>query len=93
VQAIVLYPFVFFSAPRELVSEAVICHEMIHVRQVRRHGWVPFYVKYLWEYFSLRAKGAGKREAYHGISFEREAYHLASREELSESERREAELA
>lgn len=92
-QAIVLYPFVFFSAPRELVSEAIICHEMIHVRQVRHHGWARFYAKYLWEYFSLRIKGADQRAAYLGISFEREAFRLANLAELSEAERREAGLA
>lgn len=93
VQAIVLYPYVLFSATKEKVSPLLLKHEMVHVRQVRREGWIRFYAAYLREYFALRLRGKSRDEAYRKISFEREAYASAGQIELSEAEKKETGLA
>lgn len=72
VHAIVLYPFIFFAEKNP--GEVLMNHEMIHVEQIRRLGFVKFYYQYLKQYFFLRLKGSSHHQAYHGISFEQEAY-------------------
>lgn len=49
-------------------------HELVHVRQVRRHGVIAFYCRWLSEYFANRFRGVSSHEAYRRISFEREAF-------------------
>jgi len=49
----VLYPFMLFAYPRNDVSDSLFRHELEHVDQVRRDGWLHFYIKYLywlWKY-------------------------------------------
>ncbi len=72
VNAIVLYPFIFFAEKNP--SSELINHELIHVDQIRRHGFMGFYFLYLKEYLSHRKNGQGHDEAYRNISFEKEAY-------------------
>lgn len=74
----VLYPFMFFSLPREEVSDVLFRHEMEHVYQVMRDGWWTFYIKYLYRL---------ARFGYMGNMYEVEAY---SREDepLTPTERR-----
>lgn len=60
----VLYPFVLFKHPREDVTDTLFRHELEHVYQVRRMGWLVFYVKYLW---------LGMRHGYANHPFEAEA--------------------
>ncbi len=62
---------------------------MIHVRQVRRLGWLRFYGSYLLEYFKHRCRGLGHAAAYLELSFEKEAYANQDRIELSDAETRE----
>lgn len=44
----VLYPFMIFRAKKAGVSDVLFRHELEHVYQVRRDGWLVFYVKYLY---------------------------------------------
>ncbi len=44
----VLYPFMLFSEAQEDVNDRLFRHELEHVYQIRRMGWLVFYVKYLW---------------------------------------------
>lgn len=72
VDGIVLYPCMFFSEERPSVK--TINHELIHIQQVRRDGFIRFYFNYLKEYYQFRFKGFAHREAYLAISYEVEAY-------------------
>lgn len=78
VEGIVLYPWVFFAKTEAGVSRQTLLHEMVHVRQVREHGWMGFYGKYLREYARNLAKYKNHYEAYRRISFEDEAYRMQS---------------
>jgi hypothetical protein len=72
VNGIVLYPFIFLAPkkpPRWLIN-----HELIHVQQIRKHGFLGFYRRYLVEYFENRRTGLDHHSAYRGIIFEREAF-------------------
>lgn len=62
----------FFSEERPGVK--TINHELIHIQQVRRDGFIRFYFNYLKEYSQFRFKGINHREAYLSISYEVEAY-------------------
>lgn len=84
-----LYPYVLFSEPRDQVEARVLTHEMIHVRQVRRTGWLKFYAKYLNEYLAARFNGARHATAYAAISFEQEAYRNETLTSLSHNELKE----
>lgn len=57
-----LYPFVFL-APWWTIQD--LRHELIHVWQVRRDGWLRFYVTWLWQRLV---------RGYRYISVELEAY-------------------
>lgn len=70
----VLYPFVLYASSNP--GPRLRKHEMVHVQQIRRHGVVPFYLRYVLEYLWLRARGYGHHAAYRGISFEKEAFSL-----------------
>lgn len=75
VEAITLYPFIFFSGTRnwELVHDT-IAHEYVHILQVRKLGWFRFYASYLWIYFRNRFQGMSADEAYYAVPYEQEAY-------------------
>ena len=53
--------------------EALLWHELAHVRQINRLGAARFYWRYFAEYFANRRAGMTTTEAYGNISFEREA--------------------
>ena len=53
--------------------EPIVRHELVHVRQLLRHGIVRFYWRYLGEYVRSRRRGLSHDAAYRSISFEREA--------------------
>jgi hypothetical protein len=46
---ITIYPFIFFKRRREEVTDTLFRHEMQHIYQVQKLGWIRFYVSYLWE--------------------------------------------
>lgn len=57
------------------LDEVVLNHERIHTRQMTELLIVPFYIIYVLEWAIRTIVNGGKGiEAYHSISFEREAY-------------------
>lgn len=54
--------------------EALLWHELTHVRQMREAGLLRFGWRYLCEYLRNRRSGMGSAEAYRNISYEREAF-------------------
>ena len=72
-QAMVLMPGVMLAFIPQL-SEDVLNHEAIHVRQMWELGVVFFYLWYGIEYLYHRWVGKTHLAAYKAISFEREAF-------------------
>jgi hypothetical protein len=62
--------------------DRLIRHELAHVKQVGRLGFLRFLFRYVREYVSNRRRGFKAAEAYRRISFEEEAF-AAEREELT----------
>ena len=62
-----------------LVGDRMINHESIHTAQMKEMLWIFFYLWYIVEWFIKLFKYGdsnedGRGDAYHNISFEREAY-------------------
>jgi hypothetical protein len=55
-------------------SEALIRHELVHVRQTRELGVLQFLRRYVAEYVRNRRLGMTHDHAYRAISFEAEAF-------------------
>lgn len=55
-------------------SDALLHHELVHVRQMRELGLLRFVWRYVREYFRNRLAGMSSDDAYRNISFEREAF-------------------
>ena len=72
VQAITIYPFIFYY--NKIPSRILMQHEMIHIDQVRKHGWLKFYITYFLEFFKLYLRYKDWDKAYFSISYEKEAY-------------------
>jgi hypothetical protein len=67
VAGITLYPFVFLDRSIEDARKCnLVQHEWIHVRQVRKIGWLNFYSMYLYTWLC--------GVMYADIFFEKEAY-------------------
>lgn len=49
-------------------------HEYCHTKQMKRDGYVYFYIRYLYEYVRGLIKYKDSRMAYHNVSYEVEAY-------------------
>ncbi len=58
---------------RSAGSSRLLRHELVHVRQWRRHGAVGFLVRYLGPYLGWRLRGYPHKAAYRRIPFEIEA--------------------
>lgn len=43
--AFVFYPWIFINNPND---KKLLAHELVHVMQVQRDGWLHFYLKYLY---------------------------------------------
>lgn len=86
VGAITLYPFILFNMTRqEAIDNYTLDHEFVHVRQVRKLGWLRFYASYLWKYIKGLVKTRSHTVAYFCISYEQEAY-AAGRIEFTDAE-------
>ncbi len=77
--ALTLYPWVLISKPKHKATTQLdrdtLKHEMVHVRQARRHGLVMFYLLYVYCLLLLLYKcGGNLYEAYMKHPFEQEAY-------------------
>jgi hypothetical protein len=70
--AIVFGRRIFLATSTDPPAE-LLAHELTHVRQYGRYGMAPFLGRYVGEYLAGRFAGASHRDAYLGISFEREA--------------------
>ena len=56
-----------------------LAHELVHVRQYARQGFVPFLVRYLRDYLRGRRRGLSHHEAYLAIDAEVECAAAACR--------------
>lgn len=72
VNAITLWPFIFFGAKSP--GAKLIVHEMKHIHQIGKVGVVRFYVSYLLFYVAYRVQGKDHDSAYRYIPYEKEAY-------------------
>lgn len=61
---------------RGALSDRLLRHELVHVRQFAERGWIRFLASYLGHYVRLRVKGYPHRAAYRRIPHEIEAYWL-----------------
>ena len=76
----------FFSAEgarrldgRGASGVGLAAHEVVHVLQYRRHGFVGMLARYAWDYLRGRRAWVGHHAAYRGIGFEREAWEVGER--------------
>lgn len=60
-------------------DEALLAHELVHLRQWRELGGFAFLREYLGAYWRGRRRGLRHRDAYLAIPFEAEARRLAGR--------------
>lgn len=71
IAGMVLYPFVLYA--KRQPSILIQYHEMIHVDQIRKNGWLYFYVSYFYEFFRNLISMRNFDRAYESISWEAEA--------------------
>jgi len=69
-----LYPLIFLNNESLRGNSVVVNHERIHLRQQLELLIVPFYIIYGLEFVFRLIAYKNWKEAYHNISFEREAY-------------------
>jgi hypothetical protein len=74
VDGMTIYPFIFIRPAKKDTPEILMSHEMIHVNQVRRAGWIKFYASYVWYWAKGLSNGNTRDQAYLNIPWEREAY-------------------
>jgi hypothetical protein len=70
--AMVIYPFLLHREKQP--SRILVNHERIHFAQIKRDGFIYFYVRYVVEYLINRFRWMGHDLAYINISYEVEAY-------------------
>src|SRR5690606_5075817 len=71
--AITLFPFIFYAEASP--ADHLRRHEWEHVAQIRKLGWLKFYLRYLWEYFCHRLIARWSHyDSYANITFELEAH-------------------
>jgi hypothetical protein len=73
------------AGPREKLGLLVI-HELVHVRQWRKRGVIPFLGSYLGDYLKGRRQKLGHRGAYRDIGLEIEARAIAARFKRSDDD-------
>jgi len=64
IDALAFFPFIIVRTTTD-VSEKLLIHEHIHLRQQLEMLIIPFYIVYLYEFYT---------KGYHNVSFEIEAY-------------------
>lgn len=72
VDGMALFPFIL--SRRKSPGKIFLNHERIHLMQQLEMGILLFYIWYFAEYVIQLTAGKNHIEAYHNISFEREAY-------------------
>lgn len=71
---IVIGRFILVRESQYKASPVLINHEMIHQRQMDKHGVLGFYLIYLKDYLKNLVKFRSHEQAYFNIPFEIEAY-------------------
>lgn len=75
VSAMALWPFMIFRDGKSRRDPRIINHERIHFRQQTEWLILPFYLLYFTEYWmAMFRNGFRHWDAYHSVSFEKEAY-------------------
>ncbi len=82
-----LYPFVLIGKETE-VTDQLLTHEKIHLKQQLEMFILPFYLWYLIEFIFRLVQYGNFEKAYRNISFEREAYYFESHQEYLSSRTR-----
>jgi len=82
-----LYPFVLIGKETE-VTDQLLTHEKIHLKQQLETFIIPFYLWYLLEFLFRLIQYGHFEKAYRNISFEREAYYFESQQEYLENRKR-----
>lgn len=72
VQAITLYPFIFYSDPEP--TDDLRYHELTHVLQIQVEGFFTFYIRYVVQYYWGLLCGKDSYDAYLSIDYEVVAY-------------------
>jgi hypothetical protein len=85
--AMAVFPFVFVRKD-EKAKDTVINHEKIHLKQQGEMLLLLFYVWYVVEYVFRVFQYLELQDAYHNISFEREAYENEGNHDYLDSRRR-----
>ncbi len=75
-----LYPFVLIGKETE-ITQQLLTHERIHLRQQMETFVIPFYFWYFLEFLIRFIQYRNFEKAYRNISFEREAYYFESQGE------------
>lgn len=73
-EAMCLGRTILFRALEPDVSPQVVAHELVHQKQMDRHGIPGFYARYLWEYAKGLLHYRNHDQAYRNNPFEAEAY-------------------
>lgn len=84
VLGITLYPFILVATTKEQTHPVLLRHEWVHVQQVRRVGWIWFYLTYLMEHLNGWLVWRDWDVAYRNISYEVEAYEKEESTEIPE---------
>lgn len=79
-KAMCLWPWIFVRKDARITDE-VLRHERIHAEQQKEMLILPFYVWYAVEWLCGLLLYMDFKEAYRGVSFEREAYARQSDED------------
>jgi len=84
VDAVTIYPFIFFKAKR--ADLVLFKHELIHVEQMKKCGVAKWYIKYAADFAKNMKFYRNWMKAYCKIPFEVEAYER-QKEPLTELEK------
>lgn len=82
--AIVIGRVALFKQSKSEVSDTLIHHEMIHQKQMDKHGVFKFYVIYFKDFLVQLVKYRNWDEAYYNIPFEVEAYEKQNDPQIEE---------
>lgn len=73
--AMCIWPFLFVRKEYDISgNSSILNHERIHARQQLEMLWILFFVWYGVEYLMRLWRYKNRHQAYHALSFEREAY-------------------
>ena len=85
-RGLTVFPFIFLMNKKDKINQELLNHERIHIRQQLEMLVLPFFIWYGFEFIDGLIRFKNRREAYHNISFEKEAY--ANEKDLDYLDRR-----